>query len=78
MDEEDFIPAEEALKRATPASQLLEFYDDYSELTFRLITRDGVRVGKYADPTEGLLLDLLPSKSAEIARENIDLLFLYS
>ncbi len=72
------ISAKDALRRATPASQILEFHPDYSELTFRLLSRDGIRVGKYQDPTEGLLLDILPSKAAEIAREDVNLLFLYS
>lgn len=67
------IPAD-----ASPATDALEFHDDLSANTFRVLASDGIKVGKYADPTEEMALDLSPENAAAIAREDAGLLFLYS
>lgn len=63
---------------ATPATDALQHHDDLSELTFRVLSRDGIKVGRYADPLDAAELDLLPSKAAQVAREDAGLLFLYT
>lgn len=62
---------------ASPATDALEFHGDLSSNTFRILAADGIKVGKYADPTEDLVLGLSPEQAAEVAREDAALLFLY-
>lgn len=63
--------------KKTPISELMEHHDDLAT-GLRVAARDGIKIGKYADPTEDGRLNLSVEEALEVAREDQGLLFLYT
>ena len=64
----------------TPVSELLEYHDTLAEGLRSACCgqMNPLKIGKYADPTEGERLDLSVEEALEVAREDIGLLYLYA